>query len=336
MPSSYTARARFTLQATGENTNIWGVILNQGAFDLVDFAINGVVTISASGATTLTTANGATDQARGAVLNYTGTTAGTLTIPSVEKVYQVRSATADLTVTNGSSSVTIPAGDSVTVITNGTTIWKLQANDRGGARLRNVGAPTANTDAATKKYVDETAFSMAAGSLPGQLGATGFLAPNVSGPGIAGWRDLTSSDVTVALGYTPADPSAIPVKATAAEVRAGTNDAKFLTPAALVDADGYVAVTANGAFTLDFSTGRKFKVTLTGNSTMSITGLTKEISGVIRFQQDATGSRTLGLNAAIKKFGSYTLSTAANAVDRCGVEICNGVVELTALEKGLA
>lgn len=159
MPSSYTARARFTLQATGENTNLWGVILNQGAFDLIDFAINGVVTISASGATTLTTANGASDQARGAVLNYTGTTAGTLTIPSVEKVYQVRSATADLTITNGSSSLTIPAGDSVTVITNGTAIWKLQANDRGGARLRNLGAPTSNTDAATKKYVDDSAFS---------------------------------------------------------------------------------------------------------------------------------------------------------------------------------
>lgn len=123
--------------------------------------------------------------------------------------------------------------------------------------------------------------------------------------------------------------------ATAAEVRAGAATSKAIDPAVLAAADGYVAVTANGAFTLDFSTGRKFKVTLTANSTMTITGLTKEISGVIRFQQDATGGRTLGLNAAIKKVGAYTLSTAANAVDRCGVEICNGVAELTALEKGL-
>lgn len=69
MPSSYTLRARFVLQATGEGTNVWGLVLNQGVFDLIDFAINGVVTISASGATTLTTANGAADQARGAVLN---------------------------------------------------------------------------------------------------------------------------------------------------------------------------------------------------------------------------------------------------------------------------
>ena len=30
MPSSYTASARFTLQATGENNNTWGVILEFG------------------------------------------------------------------------------------------------------------------------------------------------------------------------------------------------------------------------------------------------------------------------------------------------------------------
>jgi len=126
------------------------------------------------------------------------------------------------------------------------------------------------------------------------------------------------------------------VFATVAEVRAGNATGKAVDPATLVDADGYVAVTANGAFTLDFSTGRKFKVTLTANSTMSITGLTKEISAVIRFQQDATGGRTLGVNAAIKKVGAFTLSTAPNAVDRCGAEICNGVAELTALEKGIA
>lgn len=137
--------------------------------------------------------------------------------------------------------------------------------------------------------------------------------------------------------YTKAQVDAlVPAFATVPEFRAGNVTGKPVDPATLVDADGYVPVTANGAFTLDFSTGRKFKVTMTANSTMSITGLTKEISGVIRFQQDATGGRTLAVNAAIKKVGSYTLSTAANAVDRCGVEICGGVAELTALEKGIA
>ncbi len=38
MPSTYSARARYTLQAPGENLNLWGVILNQGVFALVDEA----------------------------------------------------------------------------------------------------------------------------------------------------------------------------------------------------------------------------------------------------------------------------------------------------------
>lgn len=318
MPSSYTARARFTLQATGENTNTWGVILNQGAFDLIDFAINGVVTISASGATTLTTANGAADQARGAVLNYTGTAAGTLTIPSVEKVYHVRAATAALTVTNGSSSLTIAAGDSATVVSNGTAIWKLQDNNRGGARLRNLGAPTADTDAATKRYVDETAFEMAAGSLPGQDGAVGFLAPNVGGPGIAGWRAITATEISDSLGYAPLGPSDLPVKATGAALRAATNDTDFVTPKSVADAASLVALTDAATIAVDLAAGTNFTVTLAGNRTLGApTNAKPGMSGTILIKQPATGGPwTLAYNTAWKPFGSTpALSTAASAVD---------------------
>lgn len=172
MPSSYTSRARFTLQATGENANTWGVILNEGAFELIDFAINGFVTKSASA--TLTTALGATDEARGAVILYTGASPGTITIPSVEKTYIVRAATAACTITNGSGSVTIAAGSSAQVFTDGSSVWTVLATDFGGQRLRNLGAPTANTDAATKKYADDLAFTANAGILPGQTGNDGL------------------------------------------------------------------------------------------------------------------------------------------------------------------
>ena len=172
MPSSYTASARFVLQATGEGTNVWGTILNNGAFSLIDFNVNGTVAISASGATTLSTANGATDQARGAILNYTGSTAGVLTIPSVSKVYQARAATAQLTLTNGSNSLVLVAGDLATVATDGTSIWKVQSADFATRKLTNLGAPTSNLDAATKKYVDDTAFSSTT-TLPGQTGNAG-------------------------------------------------------------------------------------------------------------------------------------------------------------------
>lgn len=104
MPSAYTPRNRLTKQATGESINLWGIILN-AVLDLIDAAMDGVTTISAPGSTILTTANGAADQARSRVLNITAPTAAQITIPSVEKFYIVRAALADVTITNGSSSL---------------------------------------------------------------------------------------------------------------------------------------------------------------------------------------------------------------------------------------
>ncbi len=168
MPSSFTERNRLDLQATGENLNTWGARLNDGAFNPIDFALDGVVKIEAAGPTTLSTANGAADQARGRVINVTASAAATIIIPSVEKLYAVRAASAPVSITNGSSQVTLPAGSVSWIVTDGSSIWVMRSTDLGGARLLNVGAPVANTDGVNKLYVDQTAFQMAAGNLPGQ------------------------------------------------------------------------------------------------------------------------------------------------------------------------
>lgn len=173
MPSSFTTSNRLDLQQTGENLNTWGVRLNDGAFNPIDFSLDGVVTIPTSGSVTLTVANGAADQARGRVLNVTASAPVTITIPSVSKLYVVRAATVSVSLSNGSSLLTLSAGSISWVVTDGTAIWLVRSTDLGGARLQNVGAPTANADAATKLYVDQTAFNMAAGSLPGQAGNAG-------------------------------------------------------------------------------------------------------------------------------------------------------------------
>lgn len=159
MPSSYTTRNRLTLQATGENINVWGQILNSGVFDQIDKALDGVTTISASGATTLTTANGADDQAKSRVLNVTATGPAQITIPSVEKFYIVRAATADATITNGTASLIIKAGDCMGVVTDGVAIWPVRSTDFNGQRLKRIGAPQASDDAATRKYVDDAALA---------------------------------------------------------------------------------------------------------------------------------------------------------------------------------
>ena len=308
MPSAYTPRNRLTKQATGENVNTWGLILN-AVLDLIDFALDGVTTISASGATALTTANGSVDQARARILNVTAAAAAIITIPSVEKFYIVRAATADVTITNGSSSATIKTGDIGFVITDGATVWLGFATDFGGKRLKNVGTPTAATDAATKSYADGLAFSPA---LPGQAGNDGKWVRTIGG--VASWESIDLAYIVAALGFTPADGSNIPVKASGAELQALSDDAKFVTAKAVKDAMALATLTLA---TPDLSKPVQTH-TMAANGTMGApTNVTPGTTGAIFIKQPASGGPyTLAYNSAFLPFGSApTLSTTANAVD---------------------
>ena len=71
----------------------------------------------------------------------------------------------------------------------------------------------------------------------------------------------------------------------------------------------------------DFTTGNNFEVTLAGNRTLNNpTGVTTGQSGVIFVKQDATGSRTLGVQTHWQFAGGTapTFTTTANAVDVIG------------------
>lgn len=319
MPSSYSASARYTLQATGENANVWGNILNSGVFSLVDYNINGVLSVSTSGAKTLTVANGATDEARAAFINYTGLSAGVLTIPSVPKIYQVRASVAQVTITNGSNSVVVYPGGVTTVMTDGSGVWKAAPDE--------VPTPTRDSQPSTKKYVDDTAFAANAGILPGQGGnANGYLSTDGT---TAGWRVF--SIATIPLLQTTLDGKEPIDRATAANFRADTN-AKLLASDVVWDAADFVVVTYAAAVTLSFSAFFNARINLTGNITFNApTNLKPGQSGVIKLVQDATGSRLATFNAAFK-FGSgiKTLSTGPSqidylsyVIDDAGNVICN-------------
>jgi len=200
MPSSYSVSFRLNLQAPGENLNTWGTNLNAGVFQLIEDALAGAVSLSLSGPTTLTSVNGATDQARCMAVNVTGGTGGTITVPGVKKLYFVRNtASGAVVITTGSGATASFAAGEVGFCysPDGINFYKTSTTtDFAGARLQNVGSPTANTDSATKGYVDGVAFSMAAGSLPGQGGNAGkFLGTD----GVnASWQTptVTTSQIT--------------------------------------------------------------------------------------------------------------------------------------------
>lgn len=136
---------RLTYQATGENPNSWGDVANAGVFQLLEDAVAGVVAITANGVNkTLTTVNGASDEARKAVLHITGPAASDLTVfvPAVSKLYAV--------VNESSSTITIQVvGASGTALAVGANGSQLVYCD--GADILSASSPTsvANADQAT-------------------------------------------------------------------------------------------------------------------------------------------------------------------------------------------
>lgn len=116
MTSSYTSLLRFEQPVDGSRQSTWGQMMGL-FFSLVENAIAGVTAISTTGgSTTLTTNDGAADQARKAILDVSGTLASnaTIVIPNLTKTYLVRNATSgNFTLgikTSSGSPITVPQG----------------------------------------------------------------------------------------------------------------------------------------------------------------------------------------------------------------------------------
>ena len=187
---------------------------NTGVFQLIEDALAGAVSLSLSGPTTLTSVNGATDQARCMAINVTGGTGGTITVPGVKKLYFVRNVASGAVVisTGAGATASFASGEvGFCYSPDGVNFYRTSTpTDFSGARLQNVGTPTANTDAATKSYVDGVAFAMAGGALPGQPGHAGrFLTTNGA---TASWGAVTVT--TPQITEHPPHPAANDAEAT--------------------------------------------------------------------------------------------------------------------------
>lgn len=302
--TSYTSSARFTLQVTGTNNNTWGNILNSGVFALVDDNINGIVSFMLSGTKTLTSVNGAADEARCAILNITGGAGGTITIPAVSKNYRIRngSSGAVIVTTGGATNATLQAGEVADVMCDGSAVRRVFASDFGGLILTSVGTPVNRSDGANRAYVDDTAFNMAAGALPGQGGNAG---------------KFLKTDGTNALWGTVAATDVQGLSASASVVRTGTSTTAALTPGDTYNALAEVTLSDAATIAVDMATFINGAVTLGGNRTLgNPTNPKPGQTGRIRAIQDGTGSRTLAMGSNWKRSGGATaLTTTAGAID---------------------
>jgi hypothetical protein len=201
MPSSWSASLRFELQFTGENINLWGDKLNV-VLNHADYALAGWLTKPLTGNVALTTANAADDEARAAMIKFTGAGPFTVTLPSVSKSYLVWNAcSAALTVTTGAgANAVVAAGERIALMCDGAGVWRVQGADFAGQRITSVADPGAAQDAATKAYVDATAFAGMSGTFPGQGGNAGkFIKTDGTNPS---WQGLSMADLTDLLTYS--------------------------------------------------------------------------------------------------------------------------------------
>jgi len=111
MPSTFTTNTGIEKPAQGEQSGSWGITVNTNS-DILDRAVNGVVSLSLVGSSSnLTTSNGATSDGQNKVLLCSGTLAATHTITilpaDAQKVYYVKNdATKTVTFTQGSGATT--------------------------------------------------------------------------------------------------------------------------------------------------------------------------------------------------------------------------------------
>lgn len=131
MASSYTSNLRLEKMVTGEKRSTWGNLANT-IFEMIEDAISGWVNVTMGDTNySLTTNNSTEDEARQMMINFSETLTAnrTLTIPSTDKMYFMRNATAggfDIVVSNGTNTVTVANGESCFIFNNGTnaTIYK--------------------------------------------------------------------------------------------------------------------------------------------------------------------------------------------------------------------
>jgi hypothetical protein len=122
------------LPTTGDLSGTWGTTVNDSITSLIDSAVAGTTTLSADADVTLSTTNGAANQARNAIILWTasnGATTRNITAPAQSKAYLVINAGTGSIVFRGSgptTGVTVASGTRALVAWNGSDFVKIVSN----------------------------------------------------------------------------------------------------------------------------------------------------------------------------------------------------------------
>jgi hypothetical protein len=251
MSSTFSSRLRLELIGAGEQSGAWNNTTNTNLGTLIDEAIAGVAPITLSSTTyTLDESNGASDEARQAVLVFSGTPGGVavITCPTVEKTYIIKNSTSGgnkitvKTAAGGSPvGVDIPNGSTAVVYTDGVDFFNAVKDLAASATVGGVAIATVS-GAQTLTDKTLTAPKFADG---------GFIA-DANGNELIVLDTVTSAvnEITVANAATGSGPT---ISSTGSDSNIGLN----LTP------KGSGAVTVNGIQVISANDGTNAALRIT-------------------------------------------------------------------------
>jgi hypothetical protein len=231
MPSTFSPNLRIELIGNGEQAGNWGSSTNTNLGTIIEAAISGYETVSVTTANqAFTHADGAADQARNAMIELTTTTGAAFAVyaPPSPKTYIIYNASAyTATIYNSTvvgnttaagTGVAIPAGKTMTVLTDGSDFSTTYSATAGAADTQPFG--TSTTAIAT------TAFVQTALQALHPVGSIYINATNATNPGtLLGFGTWTAFGAgRVPVGFNAADPLF-----DAAEETGGSKDATLPT-----------------------------------------------------------------------------------------------------------
>ena len=214
MASTYTPLLGLVVPTTGELAGTWGDVLSAGMTQLVDSAIAGTTTLSADADVTLSTTDGAANQARAAVILWTaanGANTRSITAPSHTKAYIVINAGTGSVIVKGAATtgVTIATGVKALIAWNGSDFVRISSSTVALADITGLGIGVAtalaiNVGSAGAPVVNGGALGTPSSGSAANLTSFPTLNQNTTGTaaGLSGTPNISVGTVSASGGIT--------------------------------------------------------------------------------------------------------------------------------------
>lgn len=299
MASTYSPLLRFELIGSGDQSGLWGTTTNGNLGTLVEQAVAGVASIvlASSADYTLQSLNGTSDEARCAVLSFSGATGGTtnIIIPASQKLYVVRNATGSSLVIKTSAQVggvTVADANSTLVFCNGiNALAGIQSSS-----LADVVGPGSSTDNAFARF-DGTTGKILQNSTGATMDDNG--APTFTGSVQINPQSTTVGAVIKLLEGSTSGTNFVAFKAP----NTLSADVTWTLPSADASISGQV-LTSNAAGTLSWATPSSGGVT-------SITGTANQITVTGTTTPTLSTPQDIATTSSVR-FGSLGIGTLAS------------------------